>query len=59
MTPTGWTIALRGKIYVITAENKTQETQMTMNQFFFEKFTRDCMQKLGIKERNDQAPEAR
>ena len=51
MTPSGWTIAKRGSIFVITFENKKLMTVVSMSPVFYEKFTRESMRKLGIQEK--------
>ena len=52
MTPTGFTISLRGKKWVIVFENSKLQAVVDLNDFLFEKFTRESMSKLGIKESN-------
>ena len=50
MTPTGWTISKRGAKWVLRFENTKFESVLDVSQWQFEKFTRESMRKLGIKE---------
>ena len=51
MVPTNWTIAKRGKLFVVTLENKTLVSVISWSPLFYEKFTRESMRKLGIEEK--------
>lgn len=51
MVPTNWTIAKRGKLFVVTFENKNLMSVISWSPLFYEKFTRESMRKLGIEEK--------
>lgn len=51
MTPTNWTIAKRGKLVVVTFENKSLVSVISWSPLFHEKFTRESMRFLGIEEK--------